>query len=210
MPFWSKKKIIDICVLLICAILLLGICQREFKEYNFAEYNFDKNYMLVYDKEYYLEHNPDVRKLIGEDDKDVFEHFITYGMKEGRIASKDFDVYYYRDNNGDLGAEYGEDLEKYYMHYMRYGYQEGRKGSNNYSEKYECNIVAEIVEGTNEVKLNINVLNEMKVGQTFFVFSVPAYSDHIEQLEPVFEGKLEKRVTVWVAKDQWESGPPYD
>jgi len=49
----------------------------------FARYYFDENY--------YLEHNPDVK----EQNVDPFNHYVTYGWKEGRNPSKSFKTNFY-------------------------------------------------------------------------------------------------------------------
>ncbi len=86
------------------------------------------NYASVYDYEYYLANNPDVAKRYTGDDVGALQHFITYGMQEGRIASASFDVSVYANAYQDLQQAYGSDLKKYYLHYINYGLAEGRVG----------------------------------------------------------------------------------
>ncbi|MGE9939956.1 hypothetical protein ACQRAP_08720, partial [Collinsella sp. SGI.180] len=58
------------------------------------------DYSCVYDPEYYLEHNADVKgcytKKAGAlsliDDAAVLRHFVDYGMAEGRRGNEEFDV----------------------------------------------------------------------------------------------------------------------
>ncbi len=82
----------------------------------------------VFNPSYYANTNKDVLKAIGSDDKKLFEHFCTFGMKEGRKACADFNVYVYKERYEDLKRAYGQDLPKYYKHYCLYGKKEGRKG----------------------------------------------------------------------------------
>lgn len=85
------------------------------------------DYSAVFDAEYYYNMNPDVQAAIGHDADRLLEHFITSGMKEGRVAKADFDVRAYMRNNLDLLAVYGvKDLSRYYYHYMESGKIEGR------------------------------------------------------------------------------------
>lgn len=84
------------------------------------------NYSAVYDYNYYIEHNADVKAACGSNQREVLKHFVTYGMKEGRRASADFDVKSYRNAYVDLRKAYGTDLTKYYMHYINYGKKENR------------------------------------------------------------------------------------
>lgn len=87
-----------------------------------------QNYAAVYDYTYYVAHNPDVRQVFGEDEQAVLEHFVTYGMKEGRQASAGFNVQFYRNQYRDLQSAFGNDWKAYYVHYLNYGLQEGRIG----------------------------------------------------------------------------------
>ena len=88
-------------------------------------------YASIFNAEYYASANADVKAVYGTDANALFNHFVNYGMKEGRRASAEFDVKYYRANNADLNAAFGDNLTLYYMHYMNYGKAEGRKGAGN-------------------------------------------------------------------------------
>ena len=87
------------------------------------------DYSNVYNYEYYVEHNPDIKKSYGEDDAAILAHFVNYGMSEGRQGSEEFNVYTYKNRYSDLRRGYGNDLKGYYMHYINYGKAEGRSGS---------------------------------------------------------------------------------
>ena len=87
------------------------------------------DYWAVYSYEYYIEHHPDVAAAYGNNQAAVFNHFIEYGMVEGRQASPVFDVSYYQANNADLNRKFGDDYSTYYEHFMNYGMREGRQGS---------------------------------------------------------------------------------
>ena len=53
------------------------------------------DFSIIYDNNYYLENNEDVQEVIDPDDKVlVLEHFIRYGLDEGRIASKNMEEIY--------------------------------------------------------------------------------------------------------------------
>ena len=56
-------------------------------------------------------------------------HFLSYGMKEGRISSPNFNLDFYKSNNQDLKNAYGNNKKEYYIHYMIYGRDEGRKAN---------------------------------------------------------------------------------
>lgn len=61
-------------------------------------------------------------------DTQLFEHFKTFGMKEGRQGHAYFNVGVYRERYLDLKNKYGSDLPSYYKHYCVTGVLEGRKG----------------------------------------------------------------------------------
>jgi len=84
------------------------------------------DYSKVYDYDYYIEHNPDVKKAFGSDSAACLKHFVLHGMAEGRQAIATFNVSVYKDLNKDLSKAFGDDLAKYYMHYITQGYKEGR------------------------------------------------------------------------------------
>ena len=80
------------------------------------------DYSLVYDFDFYLSHNEDVKSFYGSKDKvGVFDHFLKYGMKEARWAKEDFNVITYKDNYKDLQEAYGTDAVAYYEHYIKWG-----------------------------------------------------------------------------------------
>ena len=93
----------------------------------------EARYLGVYDYDYYIEQNPDVYAAYGNDRTAAFQHFLAYGMAEGRVASPCFDVSYYRAAYGDLASAFGDDNEQYYYHFTLYGMAEGRQGSGSFS-----------------------------------------------------------------------------
>ena len=81
----------------------------------------------VYDFDYYINKYADLKAAYANDPQGAFQHFITYGMYEGRQASASFNVYTYRRLNYDLRVHYaGRDLHWYYIHYITFGQSEGR------------------------------------------------------------------------------------
>ena len=82
----------------------------------------------MYNYEYYLANNPDVKAAFGGNRTATMDHFINSGMAEGRRGSSEFNVHAYRANNPDLEAAFGGDLKDYYMHYINNGKAEGRSG----------------------------------------------------------------------------------
>lgn len=90
------------------------------------------NYSAVYNADDYYNSNPDIAVEVGYDYQKLLEHFVNFGMAEGRCAKKDFNVLYYKYSlgNEDLRNAYGGDLIQYYYHYINNGIYEGRSVSD--------------------------------------------------------------------------------
>lgn len=86
------------------------------------------DYNKVFNPTYYELHNKDVAKKAGSNSKLLFNHFINFGMSEGRQGCANFNVNVYRERYGDLKAKYGTNLPEYYKHYCLKGFYEGRTG----------------------------------------------------------------------------------
>ena len=54
---------------------------------------------MVFDSAYYAARYPDLRAAFGTDANKLFDHFVNYGIKEGRVASAIFSIQYYVENN---------------------------------------------------------------------------------------------------------------
>lgn len=86
------------------------------------------DYSSVYNFEYYITRYPDIKSVFGNDERAALNHFINFGIKEGRSAQENFDVYFYRSSYPDLVAAFGDDLVSYFYHYINFGMKEGRMG----------------------------------------------------------------------------------
>ncbi len=84
------------------------------------------DYSSVFDADYYLNKYPDVNEWANGNKDKALDHFINYGMSEGRRGSEAFDVQSYYNEYPDLRAAFGTDLASYYSHYLMYGKKEGR------------------------------------------------------------------------------------
>jgi len=81
-----------------------------------------KLYEEAFDEKYYLDNNQDIRNL----GINAFEHYNTFGWKEGRNPNHWFDVIYYLNNNLDIKNLGIEPLG----HYLSFGKYEGRKAKD--------------------------------------------------------------------------------
>ena len=76
----------------------------------------------------YAENYPDLKAAFGENTAPLLEHYLTFGVAEGRESSlKDLiDLKKYREANADLDAAFGDSWQAYLDHYLTYGAKEGR------------------------------------------------------------------------------------
>ena len=87
------------------------------------------DYSSVFDADYYLNIYPDVAKWANNDKDKALQHFVSFGMGEGRRGNEAFDVQSYFNEYRDLRAAYGTDLPSFYRHYIKWGKGEGRHAS---------------------------------------------------------------------------------
>lgn len=83
-------------------------------------------FAAVFDASYYANRYADLKAAYGTDVNSLLNHFIAFGMKEGRQANEEFNVQAYKARYADLQAAFGEDLTLYYFHYINNGKAEGR------------------------------------------------------------------------------------
>jgi N-acetylmuramoyl-L-alanine amidase CwlA len=89
------------------------------------------DYRLVFDPVYYSNTYVDLKKAFGTNESSLLDHFVTYGMKEGRQGCDWFNVHTYKSKYTDLQKAFGSNLKSYYIHFIDYGYKEGRNGVEN-------------------------------------------------------------------------------
>ena len=94
-----------------------------------------KDYSLVFDARYYLQHNPDVAVLVRGDYELALRHFVLYGMSQRRQAIANFSVDAYYKNYPELREEFGRDWPKYYRHYQEVGRAKGYVGTGAVKSK---------------------------------------------------------------------------
>ena len=84
------------------------------------------DYSIVFDSIYYANKYADLKAVFGTDANKLFEHFMKYGMKEGRQAISTFNVTTYKNRYADLQKAFGNNLPDYYKHFCQFGKKEGR------------------------------------------------------------------------------------
>ncbi|MCH5270552.1 MAG: L,D-transpeptidase [Lachnospiraceae bacterium] len=90
-----------------------------------------KGSLKTFDHIGYADRYADLKAAFGYDKAALYEHYITYGINEGRIAEfsegpETFNYIAYADRYADLKAAFGYDRASLYEHYITYGISEGR------------------------------------------------------------------------------------
>lgn len=80
----------------------------------------------LFNQEWYLRHNPDVAEAFAEGLLDPLEHFLQYGMSEGRSPGPLLDIPYYLRHNPDVAAAVASGATTAYHHFLNFGMFEGR------------------------------------------------------------------------------------
>lgn len=89
------------------------------------------DYSHVFDPTFYANTYADLKNAFGTNQTLLFNHFISNGMSELRIAKATFNVQVYASHNADLVSAFGaltkSNAVLYYNHYCTYGYKENRR-----------------------------------------------------------------------------------
>lgn len=80
----------------------------------------------VFDARHYADSYADLKEAFGYDEDALFQHYLTFGLKERRSASTVLDVLKYREAYADLNAAFGDDWDAYVNHYYTFGISENR------------------------------------------------------------------------------------
>lgn len=121
----KKNWLFGMMCMLLCLVVVLSN-PTEAKAATRAERN---AYRAVFDADYYYETYSDVAAACGNNEAALFNHFVNFGVKEGRSASASFNPQAYRQRYADLQQAFGSDMAAYCKHYVNYGSKEGRNGS---------------------------------------------------------------------------------
>jgi hypothetical protein len=84
---------------------------------------------LVFNADYYLANNPDLRNSFGDNREKAEFHWIMHGISEGRQGSPRFSTKCYLNRYADLKNAFGTDYTKALRHYIESGIREGRNGA---------------------------------------------------------------------------------
>ena len=113
-----------------CSTAVMPVMAAEEKEIDVQSMQskdlIPSNVADIFDAEYYRNQYPDLDAAFGDDEQALFNHFMMFGLKEGRIGSPILNIALYRSMYPDLDAAFGDNWNLYVLHYFRYGIAEGR------------------------------------------------------------------------------------
>lgn len=80
----------------------------------------------IFDAKYYADTYGDLKAAYGYDREALWQHFVTFGLREGRNMNGFLDVVKYRQEYADLAAAFGDNWDAYLDHFLLFGAKEGR------------------------------------------------------------------------------------
>ena len=100
----------------------------------------EQEIMPICNASFYSWKYQDLKNAFGTNSTSLYNHYMNYGINEGRIASETFDVVYYLNHNQDLINAFGRgNYKAAYNHFITYGYKEGRDLSPIFNMSYYLN-----------------------------------------------------------------------
>lgn len=93
-------------------------------------------YFGTFDAKFYADKYPDLKAAFGYNSDALWNHYIKYGLNEGRQGSAVFSIAYYKNKYSDLKSAFGDNNLAYVQHFAKYGIKEKRQGSENFDVKY--------------------------------------------------------------------------
>lgn len=121
------RKAYRIVAAILCAVTILGapVQVRAAAGAYIKESEYD-NFRALFDAQYYYNTYGDLQYTIGYDEGKLFEHYMTYGIFEGRSGCAEFNLLTYMKSNEDLRAAFGNNYGAYCKHYVEFGRAEQR------------------------------------------------------------------------------------
>lgn len=89
----------------------------------------------IFSAKYYADQYPDLKAAFGYNEEMLWQHFLDYGLKEGRNMSPILDVKKYRAAYADLNQAFGDNWDAYVQHFFDYGVNENRDNGTNFDIK---------------------------------------------------------------------------
>ena len=104
------------------------------------------NYSYVFDADFYAATYPDLTSAGLTTDGELFRHYVTCGLSEGRAGSPIFCIQDYKNYNSDLVAAFGDNIASYIAHFQVSGMTEGRRSISSFSVQSYKNLYSDLRE----------------------------------------------------------------
>lgn len=178
------KKIISIFLIMIC--ILPASTGHAYTAWNIPSY--------LFDADYYSQRYDDLRAAFGTNKTALYNHWCTYGKREGRIPSPVYNPSYYVNNNADLKQAFGNDYVALYNHWCTYGINEFRNSSELYDGSYYKKTYGDLQDAfgnTSKSYLEHFITYGMNEGRQANVnFNVISYKSNYEDLRNAFGNNM--------------------
>lgn len=153
---------------------------NHFKTYISCEY---RKLSPVLDLQYYKENNSDLSTFNG---MELLQHFVNFGVGEGRRGSLEFDPICYRRLYSDMTQH---DIGYSYWHYACHGISEGRIGHDDTSPEIKNISISEVTD--NGFRISCKVSDNIGVASVKF----PTWTEDNNQDDLIwYEGTIENGV----------------
>lgn len=86
----------------------------------------------IFNAKYYADQYKDLQDAFGYDEEALYNHYLTYGINEGRSMNPIIDVVKYREGYEDLDTAFGDNWDAYVDHYFTYGIKEKRDNGTDF------------------------------------------------------------------------------
>ena len=132
-------------VLVLCLAFIMAIAALSLNSIAATDFIPSHIKSVVFDAKYYSSNYADLSAAFGNNTTALYNHFLGYGVKEGRQASPIFDATYYLKNNGDLKAAFGTNREEGVKHFGNFGYKERDRKvapTENLGTSFEASIIS--------------------------------------------------------------------
>lgn len=133
-PLLSSKKVGEASLAAGSTITVVGY-DRYGTRTPKAVVTIENPYWGVFNAKYYAEKYPDLKRAFGFDENRLWNHFITYGVSEGRTGSPVFSVNDYMNRFADLKKAFGSDKFAYIKHFVNFGMKEARQAIDTFNVK---------------------------------------------------------------------------
>lgn len=133
----------------------------------------------------------DLQRAFNGDKAKLLEHVKTYGIKEGRIFSYQYNPQFYKAKYADLQKAFGNNWSKYWEHYCLYGVKEGRQASKLFDVTAYKKRYADLSQMTNrEATIHFQTWGKNENRQSSNEFYIIAYKNYYLDLQKAFKDNL--------------------